>query len=252
MDVKYEKKGKLTFIGFHTEIRPEEGFQKCPEFWEKEYTGRYARLWQTMKPETPVEAAILENGIGMYAICAGRENGFAYWIAGEYRGGDVPEGLSLFTFPEGDWAMFSAKGPLSDSIQSLYAQVWEEWAPTVETMYDVHSTPVLEIYSAGNPQSPDYQFGIWVPLRAKSGLKLCQSCGMPMESAEMFGTNADGSANEDYCKYCYGDGEFTDKVTMEEYIEKCAQFGPQAGMTIEEMKAYCAKLFPTLKRWKGC
>ena len=37
---------------------------------------------------------------------------------------------------------------------------------------------------------------------------------------------------------------------MEEYIEMCSQFGAQAGMTNEEMKEHCKKLFPTLKRWK--
>lgn len=79
--------------------------------------------------------------------------------------------------------------------------------------------------------------------------KICQSCGMPM-TAEQFGTNADGSINEDYCKYCYVDGRFIDDVTMEEYIEMCAQYGEQAGMTDEQMKAHCEALFPTLKRWK--
>ena len=29
--------------------------------------------------------------------------------------------------------------------------------------------------------------------------KLCQSCGMPLSSAEVLGTNADGSLNEEYC-----------------------------------------------------
>jgi len=106
MNAIYEHKNELTFIGFHTEIAPDEGYKKCPEFWDKEYSAKYARLWQTMKPETPVEAAILENGIGMFAICADGENGFAYWIAGLYKGGKVPEGLELFTFPEGDWAIF--------------------------------------------------------------------------------------------------------------------------------------------------
>ena len=51
MNVTYEKKDAMTFIGYHTEIRPEEGYQKCPEFWDKEYAAKYARLWQTMKPE---------------------------------------------------------------------------------------------------------------------------------------------------------------------------------------------------------
>ena len=67
-NVIYEHKNELTFIGFHTEITPDEGDQKCPEFWDKEYAEKYTRLWQTMKPETPMEAAILANGIGMYAI----------------------------------------------------------------------------------------------------------------------------------------------------------------------------------------
>lgn len=81
--------------------------------------------------------------------------------------------------------------------------------------------------------------------------KICQSCGMPMDSEELFGTNKDGSKNSDYCKYCYVDGEFIDKVTMEEYIDMCSQYGGQAGMTNEEMKKYCEKLFPTLKRWQN-
>ena len=43
MNVTYEKKDAMTFIGYHTEIRPEEGYQKCPEFWDKEYAAKYAR-----------------------------------------------------------------------------------------------------------------------------------------------------------------------------------------------------------------
>lgn len=80
--------------------------------------------------------------------------------------------------------------------------------------------------------------------------KICQSCGMPMTSDDQWGKNKDGSINHDYCKYCYDNGEFIHDVTMEEFIEMCAQFADQAGMTKEQMKEYCTKLFPTLKRWK--
>lgn len=81
--------------------------------------------------------------------------------------------------------------------------------------------------------------------------RICQSCGMPMTSDDVCGTNADGSTNFDYCKYCYKDGEFIDKVSMDEYIEMCSQFGAQAGMTNEQMREHCQKLFPQLRRWKG-
>lgn len=81
--------------------------------------------------------------------------------------------------------------------------------------------------------------------------KICQSCGMPITSNDLLGTNKDGSINEDYCKYCYENGEFIDKVSMEDYINMCSKYVTQEGMTSEEMKLHCEKLFPTLKRWKN-
>ena len=81
--------------------------------------------------------------------------------------------------------------------------------------------------------------------------KICQSCWMPLENPEQFGTNADWSVNQDYCIYCYKDGKFIDDVSMEKYIDMCSQYWAQAWMTNEQMKKYCTKLFPTLKRWKN-
>lgn len=81
--------------------------------------------------------------------------------------------------------------------------------------------------------------------------RICQSCAMPIKSRNQLGINKDGTIKEDYCKYCYDNGEFIDKVSMEEYINMCSQFGVQAGMTNEQMKELCTKVFPTLKRWKN-
>ena len=73
--------------------------------------------------------------------------------------------------------------------------------------------------------------------------KFCQSCGMPL-TEELFGTNADGSKNEEYCIYCYKDGKFLQDCTMEEMIGHCAQFVDEY---IAQMKMY----FPLLKRWRN-
>ena len=164
MNVTYEKKAAMTFIGYHTEIRPEEGYQKCPEFWDKEYATKYARLWQTMQPENAVEKAILENGIGMYAICADAEDCFSYWIAGLYQGGEVPEGLELYSFPASEWAVFTTRGPIPESLQTLNTAVWQEWLPNEGQKRNANGTATLEVYSAGDPRSPDYESGIWVPV----------------------------------------------------------------------------------------
>lgn len=42
--------------------------------------------------------------------------------------------------------------------------------------------------------------------------KICQSCGMPIVSSGQLGTEKDGSTNNDYCKYCYENGEFKEKT----------------------------------------
>ncbi len=73
---------------------------------------------------------------------------------------------------------------------------------------------------------------------------------MPLSSQGQMGLEKDGSVSLDYCKYCYENGEFIDKVSMQEYIEMCSLYGAQAGMSNAQMKAHCTKLFPTLKRWQ--
>ena len=37
---------------------------------------------------------------------------------------------------------------------------------------------------------------------------VCQCCGMPLNEDSMISKEADGSFNEDYCKWCYNDGRF--------------------------------------------
>ena len=183
MEVIYEKKKEMTFIGYHTVIRPDEGYQKCPEFWEKEYAMKYAKLWQTMEPANAVEKAIIENGIGMYAICAEAENGFSYWIAGMYQGGDVPDGLELYSFPESNWAVFDTKGPIPGSLQTLNTAVWQEWFPNEGQKYHANAAVTLEVYSAGDPNSAEYECSIWVPVRNRVSEYIAY-CGLDCETCE--------------------------------------------------------------------
>lgn len=47
-------------------------------------------------------------------------------------------------------------------------------------------------------------------------IKICQSCGTPIK---INGTNSDMSENQDYCRYCFENGQFTSNATMEEMIQ---------------------------------
>ncbi|MDR2957016.1 MAG: zinc ribbon domain-containing protein [Coriobacteriales bacterium] len=84
--------------------------------------------------------------------------------------------------------------------------------------------------------------------------RFCQSCGMPLgDTDDAFGTNADGSKNEDYCQYCYENGNFTLDCTMDEMIEFCVPHMASTNPDISETQAreMMLEFFPTLKRWKA-
>ena len=79
---------------------------------------------------------------------------------------------------------------------------------------------------------------------------ICQSCGMPMIKPEDFGTNADGSKNEEYCTYCFQKGDFTMPAeNVEEMIEKLVSMHDQMGLTEEEARKTASENLPKLKRW---
>lgn len=40
---------------------------------------------------------------------------------------------------------------------------------------------------------------------------ICQCCGMPLNEDSLISREPDGSYNEDYCKWCYADGNFAYK-----------------------------------------
>lgn len=81
----------------------------------------------------------------------------------------------------------------------------------------------------------------------------CQSCGMPLTEEKLFGTNADGSKNADYCCYCYQNGAFTSDITMDEMIELCLNIEKDLGLyqDREEEKKRKQEFFPSLKRWNA-
>jgi len=87
-------------------------------------------------------------------------------------------------------------------------------------------------------------------------MKFCQSCGMPLTD-EVLGTNADGTLNQDYCKYCYVDGHFARNFTMEQMVEYCSQYVAEYNkdsgnnLTQDEYKKVLRQWYPNLKRWKS-
>ena len=79
---------------------------------------------------------------------------------------------------------------------------------------------------------------------------ICQSCAMPLTSQEFKGTNKDNSKNEEYCKFCFQDGEFTFKGTFEEFIKKQIEIAKtKLDMSEEKASEMANNMLPKLKRW---
>jgi hypothetical protein len=74
---------------------------------------------------------------------------------------------------------------------------------------------------------------------------------MPLTEKEVLGTEKNGDLSNEYCSYCYKDGDFLKpEETMEEMIETCVPFMVQDGMKEEEARRMLNEFLPTLKRWK--
>lgn len=57
------------------------------------------------------------------------------------------------------------------------------------------------------------EFGVTInTLLGSPQTLVCQCCGMPLTDDSMVSLNPDGSFNEEYCKWCYTDGNFTYKT----------------------------------------
>ncbi len=81
----------------------------------------------------------------------------------------------------------------------------------------------------------------------------CQSCGMPI-SKEFgnLGSEADGSLNSEYCRFCFANGEFTNpNQTLEEMIASSIEnMTTDLKMPLEQATDLANSFIPTLKRWR--
>jgi len=81
----------------------------------------------------------------------------------------------------------------------------------------------------------------------------CQSCGMPLDdSPENFGTETDGSASGEYCKFCYRNGSFTDpSQTVDGMVQSSVDFmTANLGFSSEEATSLSNNVIRKLGRWK--
>ena len=78
---------------------------------------------------------------------------------------------------------------------------------------------------------------------------ICQCCGMPLEDADV-SREADGFLNEEYCKWCYADGEYM-YHNMDDLIDVCVSHMASDALPEAQARAYMQDLLPKLNYWKS-
>ena len=77
---------------------------------------------------------------------------------------------------------------------------------------------------------------------------ICQCCGMPLED-ENISKEPDGIFNEEYCKWCYADGEYM-YHNMDDLIDVCVGNMANEQFTPEQVRAYMKDMLPKLNYWR--
>ena len=77
---------------------------------------------------------------------------------------------------------------------------------------------------------------------------ICQCCGMPLEDSSI-SKETDGFFNEEYCKWCYADGEYM-YHNMDDLIEVCVAHMANEAFPSAEVRAYMKEMLPKLDYWK--
>ena len=77
---------------------------------------------------------------------------------------------------------------------------------------------------------------------------ICQCCGMPLEDASI-SKEPDGFFNEEYCKWCYADGEYM-YHDMDDLIDVCVGHMANDQFTPEQVRAYMKDMLPKLDYWE--
>ena len=84
-----------------------------------------------------------------------------------------------------------------------------------------------------------------------SKISVCQSCGLPLNNDNK-GSNNDLSSSDEYCRFCYLEGEFLiPNLTLDMQIDRLAMMAiEKLHIPKEKAREMAENILPGLKRWR--
>ena len=165
MDYKITKMRSLKLVGFQKEFSPDTSYIEIPKFWSEIFRNFHAGNASA----NPCVKAMIDYRIGEYGVCVddlGADK-FRYMIAGKYTGGEIPDGMMLYEFPAGDWAIFDCFGPNPETLQAANTEIFRHWLPE-NPEYKLSVGVTIEWYDCTADQNdPNYHSAVWIPVKRK-------------------------------------------------------------------------------------
>ena len=144
-----EEKPSFTLVGIGRDFSKENSFSEIPKYWDE--------FMSSDRP--PIK--------GRFGICIDKETDLRYFIADIYYPWiSMLPNLEPVTFEAGLWAMFSADGPLPDSLQEVTTYVWKEWIPGNKE-YELRADYNIEFYPHDVMDLEYTHSEIWLPVKKR-------------------------------------------------------------------------------------
>lgn len=139
---------------FYTDIDDNVNRNSIPDFWTECHRDGTVKTLSALSED--------ERILGLcYSNMAKDAKTFVYSIAAKYDGkAPVPEGFSLWEVPAHTWIAFQAKGAMPGGIQETWHTIYTEFFPA--SPYRPVCDVDIEVYPAGDMDSPSYESEIWV------------------------------------------------------------------------------------------
>lgn len=134
------------------------------QFWERcRADGTLERLARLSREKPGVQTGGVSLGISRAEVDP-TVRAFNYMIAVEVTDESAAGGLEICRVPASNWAVFTCRGRVPDSIVEAEIYAFSRWLPG--SPYEHANAPEMEVYLPGEP-GDDYVCEFWLPIRLK-------------------------------------------------------------------------------------
>lgn len=159
MEYKIMDKPAFNVIGKSIQVTCKDGenFRRIPEFWN-----------ECNEDGTSDELIGLASEEAWLGICMSMDmekDLLSYWVAVQADEAADAHGYEKGSVPAASWAVFTSKGPLPHTLQTVWQRIYQEWFPG--TGYQHAGGPEIELYPPGDTSAEDYVCEVWIPVIKK-------------------------------------------------------------------------------------